>query len=42
MKKLIVAMILAATAVASFAACPAGTRYQCWPTSTGKQQCGCW
>jgi len=41
MKKLTVAVILAASAVAAFASCPVGTRYNCVPTYGGKMQCGC-
>lgn len=42
MKKVIIATVLALTAAAAFAACPSGTRYQCWPTSSGKMNCGCY
>ena len=42
MKKLTVAIVLAASTAAAFASCPVGTRYQCVPTMTGKMQCGCW
>lgn len=41
MKKLTIAIILAAFTAAAFAACPVGTRYQCVPTYGGKMQCGC-
>ena len=40
MKKLTVAIILAASAAAAFASCPIGTRYQCVPWG-GKMMCGC-
>lgn len=42
MKKLIVAVILASAAISAFAACPTGSRYQCFQTYTGKMQCGCY
>lgn len=41
MKKAIVAITLAAAAAAAFASCPIGTRYQCYPTPSGKMMCGC-
>ena len=41
MKKLTVAIILAASAVTAFASCPAGTRYNCIPMPNGKMMCGC-
>ena len=41
MKKITIAIVLAAAAVSAFASCPAGTRYQCVPTWGGKMQCGC-
>lgn len=41
MKKLTVAIILAASAVAAFASCPPGTAYRCYSTYGGKMQCGC-
>jgi hypothetical protein len=43
MKKITIAILLltASTYVAQ-AACPAGTRYMCYPSAGGKQQCGCY
>jgi hypothetical protein len=41
MKKLTIAIILAASAVTAFASCPIGTKYQCYPTGNGKMMCGC-
>lgn len=41
MKKLALAVILAATTVTAFAACPVGTRYNCYPGMNGKMICGC-
>lgn len=41
MKKLTIAIILIASSAAAFASCPVGTRYQCYPTATGKMMCGC-
>ena len=35
-------MFLVAFASIAEAACPIGTRYQCYPTSNGKMQCGCY
>ena len=34
--------LIAAGATAASAACPAGTRYQCFPSVNGKMQCGCY
>lgn len=42
MKKVIIAIFLASTAISVFASCPAGSRYQCFQTWTGKMQCGCY
>jgi hypothetical protein len=42
MKKVITAIVLASAAISVFAACPAGSRYQCHPTWGGKMQCGCY
>jgi hypothetical protein len=43
MKTLVLAATLAATLITStaYAACPAGTRYDCYTTFNGKQSCGC-
>lgn len=41
MKKLIAIVLLTASGIAA-AACPVGTRYQCYPTPSGKMQCGCY
>lgn len=41
MKKVIVAMILAATAAAAMASCPAYSPYRCVPGYNGKMICGC-
>ena len=41
MKKIIVATALAAFAFAAAASCPVGSRYQCYPTASGKMMCGC-
>lgn len=40
MKKLI-AVALLLTAGYAVASCPAGTRYQCYSTFSGKMACGC-
>jgi len=42
MKKSIAAIVLAIVSFSAFAACPAGTRYQCFSTLSGKMQCGCY
>ena len=41
MKKVIVAFVLASAVISAFASCPAGSRYQCFQTYSGKMQCGC-
>ena len=43
MKALVLVTALAATLVSSVAsaACPPGTRYDCYTTYNGKQSCGC-
>jgi len=41
MKKALIAIVLAATAVAAFASCPPGTVYRCYSTPSGKMLCGC-
>ena len=41
MKKLIVAIVLAVTAISAFASCPPYAPYRCVPTMGGKQICGC-
>ena len=42
MKKSIALAVLALATMSSvFAACPAGTRYDCVTTMNGKQSCGC-
>lgn len=41
MKKLAFALVLIAYGAAAMAACPAGTRYDCQTTMSGKQSCGC-
>lgn len=41
MKKIIVTALLASFAFAAFASCPAGTRYDCQSTFSGKMSCGC-
>jgi hypothetical protein len=35
-----VAMLVTAIAPAN-ASCPAGSKYQCYPSGNGKMQCGC-
>lgn len=43
LKKLAAAALLLGTmAVVAEAACPAGTKYMCYPGSNGKQLCGCY
>jgi hypothetical protein len=37
---LAIALLVIGQTVAE-AACPAGTRYMCYPQPNGKQQCGC-
>lgn len=41
MKKLAFAFVLLAFGASVMAACPAGTRYDCYTTMSGKQSCGC-
>lgn len=45
MKKLIVGtaarLAVAGYAVSAWAACPPGTKYNCYGTPNGKQSCGC-
>lgn len=41
MKKSIIAITLLVVAGYAAAACPAFTRYQCFPAGNGKMQCGC-
>jgi hypothetical protein len=41
-KKLIASIALLAATGAAIASCPVGTRYQCYPTPSGKMQCGCY
>jgi hypothetical protein len=41
MKKFVAIALLLASGIAA-AACPAGTRYQCYSTPSGKMQCGCY
>ena len=41
MKKLIVALIIAATTSVAFASCPPYSPYRCVPTVGGKMLCGC-
>lgn len=41
MKKLAVAIVTTLITASAFAACPAGTRYDCVTTYNGKQSCGC-
>ena len=41
MKKFVAIALLVASGIAA-AACPAGTRYQCFSTPSGKMQCGCY
>jgi len=40
MKKFIAIILLTISGIAA-ASCPAGTRYQCYPTPSGKMMCGC-
>jgi hypothetical protein len=42
MKKVIVSIALIAATASALAACPIGTRYQCFSTPSGKMQCGCY
>lgn len=42
MRILLAALMLAASISTSQAACPVGTKYQCYPTMNGKMQCGCY
>jgi len=41
MKKVIVALVLAAATAAAFAACPTYSPYRCIQGSGGKMICGC-
>lgn len=41
MKKAFIAITLLVAAGYAAASCPPLTRYQCFPTSSGKMQCGC-
>jgi hypothetical protein len=41
MRMFLAAAILAASTIASYAACPAGTRYQCTQMPNGKMMCSC-
>lgn len=41
MKKIAIAIITATLAASAFAACPVGTRYNCYPGMNGKMICGC-
>ena len=41
MKKALIAVTLFVVTGYAMASCPALTRYQCFPTPSGKMQCGC-
>lgn len=41
MKKFILAVIIAASATAAVASCPAYAPYRCVPGASGKMICGC-
>lgn len=42
MRYVLAALMLLASTQVSFAACPPGTKYQCFPSVGGKMQCGCY
>lgn len=42
MKKLLSFILLTAFAATAWAACPAGTKYECHQTYSGKMRCGCY
>ena len=41
MKKVIIATIIAVTAISAFAQCPVYSPYRCIPGAGGKMICGC-